>query len=300
MAKLLLYTLIFYVTVAASTEAVIDFMQGVRKQLSKETTRDAKSIYDQVFTGTGLLGKSKEATLLPTEVRQKLLELSELYGSSLDRTSMKTKYEIDQLIDVQNIRRDKCSPEYFAYLDRLLKQYGKTPNILLYLQAIRARQFNTCDDFFRNQLQNSLSNLGSQKMFDMIDIHLSVKKSGFPLEKPYSYIPKEAIVKSLAITLDKLVRSSANRQIQYSSVFDHENNWNYIVYDLCKDVEIEARDPLRFYEYFLNDDEDMEKMDSWIIEWLTNIRICRDVSRGGSDLREKVFKLFKELREKNQ
>lgn len=281
MAKLNLYAFIFSLTLIAFAEAGLS-----------EDSREAKALYNELFAGPGLFksSRSKDATLSTKETHEKLLKLSQLTPLG----SMKTSYDVDQLVEAHFISLDKCTLEHFGTLNRLLNdQYRKAPNIVLYLKEIKANQFKTCDELYRVSLQDRLNNINSKLMFDMFEIYKGVMRSGYSIEKPYSNIPQEAIVKSVATFLVKRAHSSQDSQI---AMFDAKNDWNKLVNDVCENIEYQARDPLRFYEPFFNDEETITLADSWTIEWLTNSRICRDISGNGhNDIREKAFKLFKEL-----
>lgn len=248
---------------------------------SRKQRDEAEVIFNELFALKSFILKSeKDEHLLPADVvHQKLIKLSQLYSSTTNKALRKRKKEIDDLIRTRDVNSEKCNQGSFVDLAIFEEDYRSVSMIQSYLKDNKKKLFKICDIIYRQNLQLDLNNIGREEMEDMLKIYGNIKKASYADDDYLSLesIPVEIVTQALAKYLMNQPRSYSLGEFRTREIgtTDYYQEMKRILFDVCGNVEFSTRKTLSFYHKLSGDEDLKNDFDSWVTEWLTNVKICR-------------------------
>lgn len=187
---------------------------------------------------------------------------------------------IENLISASELAENDCNLKTLDAISLMLKSHSiYTVNVLPYLNHYRRRLFENCDDELAEELREA-----SQNAFAEIEESMTQLKEDIIGGSQVANSPKTnedllvdlpntsyaaGIVKFLERLLGPIDTHISRERFGFLAIRQME--------PICGLVRMEFEPAVRNYDSLLDDEQIRAKLAPFVVEWINNVRICRNV-----------------------
>lgn len=252
------------------------------------TDDDWKDIHYKVYATKGL-------NLQPTETLRLLETLETVYKGRTDEASTSRARRVAKLLSLAKLTESDCDWDHLHVFDDMIRFdaiYFK--NVVAYLKHYRREWFSKCSESLESQLKREINRLSGSQRADIALLRQSIVLSDNGLN-----------VANYMSRLD-LEHGTLNFIEQKAGPFDpaivHDDSLGFKevarrfethVMRLCESIKTELKPTMKMYATLKDDKIIVKQMDSFLLEWLTDINVCEDILADPSDLCWKAYKTWR-------
>lgn len=260
----------------------------------KGTDNDANLIIEKLYSISNRL--NSESTL------KLLKQLSENYSSRIDdERFLKKNAKLQELIEVNNIKHDKCNLGYFSRLEQLMRSnFKRSLNVYNYLKEQRNNQFLKCREVFEEEMRRNINELDGATKNKVLSMRKSIIDTldNKTQEGRYLIVTPDLlragvsnfVIKTSNYTKKKFISSEDGREI-FSQEFAR------IPGTICLKLKEKLSGITDLFSSFLYGPE-LDLINQLNIEWLENMKICSIILQDVYEFSKEAFEIMKSYKPK--
>lgn len=258
--------------------------------VAKESNDDWTEVYNAVYATNG-------DPIEPAKTRELLRRLAKIYEHEEDADLMRKN--IAALIEASDLDERKCTTDGIISLNELIESSKiYTLNLVPYLKDCRRKFYSFCEETFEDELQESVSPLSSTEKLKINLLRQSVADSldeSLDIDKDYASIPRESMEAGLLSFIEQQTKTTvdeadkADGQDAKISKPEFLREFEGRIVNLCERVTWAVDHKL---ELLMDDQELVNIMDSDILNWMTNWRLCRDIRQDMINIASETYELI--------
>lgn len=192
--------------------------------------------------------------------------------------------EVNEFIWASELKLSKCNVETFQQFDLLLRNYEKsTFNLVPYLKHWRAQQFDLCKNYFVAILNSHVNLISKTILLDM-DILRNIMFEVGENRRIFLHLHSNQLEEGFRRFIE--LKARENLTHTRSNKFDEPlKRLNRV----CKWILSKEVTSCNFRDILAYDEMFVEQVDSFTLDWLTNVKICSDVMKNFNQLSNMVI-----------